>query len=258
LARRKADDQLVAAKFIHANNVWHWDRDKHGNDIPLEISMMKTFLQLRVPRIIQYYEHFEIGKRFIIIMEYLGDEWIDLYDYIEFYGPVPEISSVQIFQSVVETIQKLHHLGYTHNDIKGSVLFNSDENIMIHRRTLEIKLIDFGSAMPLSVHPTTIFYGTQKFSCPEALGGNPYIPVQQEVWALGTLLYVLLFKMDPFANDDEISDLNIGRRMQRLRTGHYDFDVSDDAVEAITFMLSKNPEDRPTIDEILELPLFDN
>jgi serine/threonine protein kinase len=133
---------------------------------------------------------------------------------------------------------------------------------MIHSRTWEIKLIDFGSAMPITRVPTTTFYGTQKFSCPEALGGNPYLLAHQEVWALGTLLYVMLFKMDPFGNDEEILELEIERRIHRLRSAPYGngcppIHMSDEAADAISCMLSKDPEDRPHVEELMDLPFFD-
>jgi serine/threonine protein kinase len=132
---------------------------------------------------------------------------------------------------------------------------------MINQKTLEIKLIDFGSTMPISNTPTTIFYGTQKFSAPEALCGNPYILAHQEVWALGTLLYVLLFRMDPFANDEEIVDLDIARRIRRLRTSPYGKDnppikISDRAADTIILLLQKDPNARPKIRELLELEIF--
>jgi serine/threonine protein kinase len=134
---------------------------------------------------------------------------------------------------------------------------------MINKKNLELKLIDFGSTVPLTSTPTTIFYGTQKFSSPEALCNQSYVLAEQEIWALGTLLYVLLFKMDPFANDEEIMDLDISIRMHALRTRPYGknnppIQISDDAAESIIQMLSKNPEDRPRVENLMELPIFHN
>lgn len=132
---------------------------------------------------------------------------------------------------------------------------------MINKKTLEIKLIDFGSTMPITKDPTTTFYGTQKFSCPEALCGQAYYLDDQEMWALGTLLYVLLFKMDPFGNDDEIMDLPIETRIEAIRNNVYGKScptviISDSAAESIVMMLNKDPLCRPKIDELLELPIF--
>ena len=84
--------------------------------------MMRLFNQHRIPNLVRYYEHFEIGTRFIIVIEYLGEDWIDLYDYIEYYGPVKETHAKDIFRQVVEAVNYMHELGYCHNDIKGNVL----------------------------------------------------------------------------------------------------------------------------------------
>eukprot|EP00842_Homolaphlyctis_polyrhiza_P005356 jgi/Hompol1/5821/HPOL_004752-RA len=227
--------------------------------IPLEIHMMRQFTRRNVAGMIKYFDHFEFGNEFIIVMEYLGQEWIDLYDYIEIYGPVNETHSRQIFRQVVETILEMHAMGYCHNDIK-------DENIMIHTQTRETKLIDFGSTTPLERNNRTqVFYGTKKFAAPEALEGSGYYADAQEVWALGTLLYVLLFKMDPFKSDNEIMELDIERRIQRLRTTHpsahgktpQPIFVSNQAVELLVALMQKNYDRRPAIDEILGFPFFD-
>jgi serine/threonine protein kinase len=119
LAERREDSHQVVAKFIHSTNVWHWHNETKDIKIPLEIWMMKTFLGLRLHQVIQYYDHYQIGNRFIIIMEYLGDNWTDLYDFIEQHGPLNESMARAIFRSVVEILQKMHSLGYSHNDIKG-------------------------------------------------------------------------------------------------------------------------------------------
>ncbi|KAL2919362.1 hypothetical protein HK105_201005 [Polyrhizophydium stewartii] len=239
--------------------------------IPLEIYMMRVFTESQLPGLVRYIEHFEIGSRFIIVMEYLGQDWIDLYDYIEIYGPVNEQHTREIFQQVVQTVAYMHSLGYCHNDIK-------DENIMINVNTREIKLIDFGSTTHLDPDTTTnIFYGTKKFAAPEALDNRPYFPEKQEVWALGTLLYVLLFKMDPFKSDEEVCGLDIERRIQRLRrpaplsasisaqnvasgsksAGHSAIPVSDEAVDLLVKLMEKKWENRPGIGGILGHRFFE-
>jgi serine/threonine protein kinase len=119
LATRLTDSAPVVAKFIHSSNVWHWNREGENQKTPLEISMMKIFSDIKLKNVIHYIEHYQVGERFIIIMEYLGDDWIDLYDFIELHGPVEESVATHIFKEVCETIQTMHSLGYSHNDIKG-------------------------------------------------------------------------------------------------------------------------------------------
>jgi len=146
-----------------------------------------------------------------------------------------------------------HKLGYTHNDIK-------DENILINPKTRQIKLIDFGSTTQyLPGRQFSLFYGTKKFASPEAVGGEAYDPSAQEVWCLGTLLYVLLFKMDPFKDDGEIVNLEISARIARLRASgrlNGGADISDAAVVALTRMMDKDHTTRISSSDILKLAFF--
>ncbi|KAJ3050512.1 hypothetical protein HK097_008531 [Rhizophlyctis rosea] len=61
--------------------------------------------------------------------------------------------------------------------------------------------------------------------------------------------------MDPFKNDEEILEVDIGQRMQRLRRkGAEEFGaVGDEALEAVEMMLEKDPERRCCVEGILEL-----
>ena len=122
-----------------------------------------------------------------------------------------------------------------------ATMINKDENVMINKNTLQTKLIDFGSACPISTSATSLFYGTSKFSCPEALDAQPYFMLDQEIWALGSLLFVLLFKMDPFANDDEIKTLDITTRTRFKKSS---------CSALICKMLAKTPADRPALEQV--------
>ncbi|TPX66473.1 hypothetical protein SpCBS45565_g04433 [Spizellomyces sp. 'palustris'] len=258
LAQRISDGTLVVCKFIRETSVWHWHKDPRSptGRIPLEVHIMRQFIaQGENPGIIRYIEHYCVESRFIIVMEYLGEEWVDLYDFIEMYGPVEEEVTKDIFGQIVETLQYVHWSGYVHNDIK-------DENIMINTRTRQTKLIDFGSATPLRPGETTdLFYGTKKFSSPEAVQGLSYYPEAQEVWALGTLLYVLLFKMDPFKDDDEIVDLEIVDRIEETvarsrRDGRDPIHISPEAVEVLKGLMDKDWGARMRIGEIMNMRFF--
>ena len=87
---------------------------------------MRKFNEEPSMKAITYHEHYHLGAgKFVIIMEYLGEDWCDLYDYIENYGPVKEEHTREIFSQVVSSVEYMHWLGYLHNDIKGT-------NIIIH------------------------------------------------------------------------------------------------------------------------------
>jgi serine/threonine protein kinase len=138
---------------------------------------------------------------------------------------------------------------------------------LIHPKTRAIKLIDFGSATRIPQDPynqtCNLFYGTKKFASPEAVRGDPYCPDAQESWTLGSLLFVLLFKLDPFSSDDEILNVDIGKRIAKFQNaalakhgGTGKAFISDNAVEALRWMLEKDPADRLHVVDILDLSLF--
>jgi serine/threonine protein kinase len=133
-----------------------------------------------------------------------------------------------------------------------------DENILINTKTREIRLIDFGSTTQLIPGKSfELFYGTKKFASPQAIHGDPYDPAAQEVWCLGTLLYVLIFKMDPFKDDLEIAKLDISGRVDRLRAcGRRDggADVSQNGRDALVRLLHKDHRRRIQCSDILDLP----
>lgn len=115
LATEKKSGRQVVCKFIQNANVWHWS----PKNIPLEIETLQNF---RHENIINLYDYFSLGENeWILVMEYLGSDWIDLYDYIEYYGPVNEEHTKHIFRQVLDVIEFMHQKGYSHNDIKGDL-----------------------------------------------------------------------------------------------------------------------------------------
>jgi serine/threonine protein kinase len=147
-----------------------------------------------------------------------------------------------------------------------------DENILIHVKTRQIKLIDFGSATHIDPNDPnktcTLFYGTKKFAAPEAVRNEPYIPDCQESWALGTLLFVLLFKLDPFTTDEEILSTDIGRRIARFKAAAArqstaskggesgGLQISDGVVALLKALMDRDPAKRMRVKEILRNPVF--
>ncbi|KNE65825.1 CAMK/CAMKL protein kinase, variant [Allomyces macrogynus ATCC 38327] len=121
----------------------------------------------------------------------------DLFEYIALHGPMPEDQARVVFRQVVDVIEYLHSKGIVHRDI-------NDQNILIDPLTLRIKLIDLGSAAPLSTPYHHGAFGTSIANAPEVLASDDmpcartptcrgcYDPVKADMWALGTLLYRLL------------------------------------------------------------------
>ena len=76
------------------------------------------------------------------------------------------------------------------------------------------------------------------------LASQPYGGKEQDVWALGILLYTIIYKENPFYSVDEIMDRDL----------RVPYTVSDDSIDLIRRMLNRNVAQRLTIEEVLEHP----
>lgn len=76
------------------------------------------------------------------------------------------------------------------------------------------------------------------------LAGKPYRGKEQDVWALGILLYTIVYKENPFYSIDEIMDRD-------LRVPYV---MSEDSIDLIRLMLDRNVDSRIGIEKVLEHP----
>lgn len=87
------------------------------------------------------------------------------------------------------------------------------------------------------------FQGTLQYAAPEILAGQRYRGRAADVWAMGVLLYTMLFGECPFGDSEE------------ARVGQYKLPcvgVSKECMELVDWMLEKRPEKRPTSEEVLK------
>ncbi|KAG7192798.1 uncharacterized protein KQ657_001253 [Scheffersomyces spartinae] len=212
-----------------------WVRDRKLGTIPSEIQIMATLNHEPHPNIMRIVDYFEDRNYYYLETPIFGNPpAIDLFDYIEIKKDMTETECRFIFRQVVLAIYHLHTHGIVHRDIK-------DENVIVDENGI-IKLIDFGSAAYTKSGPFDVFVGTIHYASPEVLRGEKYEGKPQDIWALGVLLYTLLFKENPFYNVDDImeGDLRI--------SGLY----SDNCIGLVRMILVRTIEERPSITDIAE------
>jgi protein-serine/threonine kinase len=80
------------------------------------------------------------------------------------------------------------------------------------------------------------------YAAPEVLAGQSYRGKEQDVWALGILLYTIVYKENPFYSIDEIMDHD-------LRVPYV---MSEASIDLVRLMLNRDVDQRITISEVLE------
>ena len=225
----------VAIKFVARKKVCKWDM-LNKTKVPLEL---KLLLQAQVvPGVIRLIDFYDKDDHFIYVME-KPEPCQDLFDYITEKGTLKEPLARHFLRQVVQTVIACKNEGIFHRDVK-------DENLLVELRTLDLKLIDFGSGAYVKDGFYTDFDGTRVYAPPEWIISGRYYGTHGAVWSLGILLYDMVCGNIPFEGDGQICGGNVKFDSSRgLTLGCQDL---------IRRCLRLTPTDRVSIGDILRHP----
>ncbi|XP_072203622.1 serine/threonine-protein kinase Nek4 isoform X2 [Excalfactoria chinensis] len=201
--------------------------------------------QLKHPNIVAYRESWQGEDGLLyIVMGYC--EGGDLYHRLkEQKGKLlPENQVVEWFVQIAMALQYLHEKHILHRDLKTQNVFLTRTNI--------IKVGDLGIARVLEnqCDMASTLIGTPYYMSPELFSNKPY-NYKSDVWALGCCVYEMATLKHAFNAKDMNS---LVYRIIEGKLPPMPKDYSPQLVEIIQTMLSKKPEQRPSVKSILRQP----
>jgi serine/threonine-protein kinase len=248
-ARRKSDGQIVALKVpmeqyvADAKFIRRFHREA-------EVAQ-----RLDHANIVRTYDHGSVGVKHYMVMEFVDGRSLEAY--IEAEELTPALT-IEVMKSVVKALQHIHSVGIIHRDIKPA-------NIMILRGGIRskdppdvdpnaIKLMDFGIAGGKVLSRLTMTgarVGTPVYMSPEQARGLK-IDHRSDIYSLGLVFYETLTGQTAFKGGYEaIVHQQIFQTPPPPRQINLSIPKAVDAL--IMRMIAKDPDERPTLDEVLEL-----
>ncbi len=185
---------------------------------------------------------------FYLVMEYVEGE--TLHKLLRREGTLPIKRAVRILRQIADGVDAAHEVGVLHRDLKPANIF-----IMQRRKNRDgfIKVGDFGLAKIVSetVTDTTSdstpssrgIIGTPEFMSPEQMQPEVGVDVRSDVYALGTIAYLMLAGRTPFTGD--LMELVMQKvihdppPLTDLRA-----DIPKDVADVIMSALAREPEKR--------------
>lgn len=184
----------------------------------------------------------------------------DLFGVISKHGQLPEVLARTLFRQLIEALGWLHRLNVAHLDVKT-------ENILIDAN-FNLKVIDFDLSQSLD-SSFIESKGTPGYRPPELKQGNLCSNLAAiDVYSAAVVLFIMVTGYPPYTEMsrgyDTVydayyklmrSDVNKFWDVHAKHKGSPNF-YSENFKSLVTGMLSENPSDRPSIEEIVNSEWF--
>jgi len=210
------------------------------------LNEIRLLASMQHENISAYHEAFIDGSKLVIIMEYCKHG--DLSEFINKKRQRKSAMTTEAiwmyFIQICRGVQEMHQADVVHRDIKPANILRSGGGI--------VKLADLGVAKFLKANLAHTVIGTPYYMPPELWKQKPY-DTASDVWALGCLLYEMSAFKVPF-DGKSIQDLQ--HRICHSNPTRLPSSVPDDLRRVIDMCLKKRPSERPTVAQLLNLPVM--
>lgn len=205
--------------------------------------------QLKHKNIVSLYEVIKTENHLWIALEYCEGSELYYYIYEKKRLEIPECQD--LFFQIVIALKYVHSLNLSHRDLKLENILLADK-----KRTI-IKLTDFGFVRefnPYNRRLLSTICGTTVYMAPELLRSEKYSGFAVDIWSLGIILYAMIYGVLPFDDDDDMKTRNKIFHEEPV----YNESIPEEVNQLIKKMLSKDPNQRPNLNEILNSPFLVN
>lgn len=210
------------------------------------ISEIRIHKSLQHTNVVHFDHYFEDPENVYILLEMCHNQSMN-----ELIKRRKRLTELEVQCYVVQLINALKYLRSNkiiHRDLKLGNLFISEK--------MELKVGDFGLAARLEFdgERKRTVCGTPNYIAPEILDGKTGHSYEVDIWSLGVIIYTLLIGKPPFETQD------VKNTYRKIRANEYSFPnsimISDFAKQLIIDILQTDPEQRPTLDQLLTYDFF--
>lgn len=231
----KGYNRDFAAKMILIEN------GKIDDESEAEINSLK---RLNHPNIIKIYDYFIYQNYLVMILQLCSGTMKKVLVPNHGLGDLLESYMMQLMNAMLYS----HTRQIAHRDLKtANVLIDSLDRPL---------LADFGLSHIMNSEgeaELNTFCGALLYRAPEVIAMKPHDPFKSDVWSLGVLFYVMATGTDPWPT------YNAETIKQAILLGEY-IPIPDTVCEDIKIIISKmltvDPKQRPSIQELINEPYF--
>ncbi|ODN03179.1 Peripheral plasma membrane protein CASK [Orchesella cincta] len=214
-----------------------------------------TCHMLKHPHIVELLETYSSDGLLYMVFEFMDgmDICFEIVSRVSAGFAYSEAVASHYMRQILDAIRYCHENDIIHRDIKPHcVLLATKEN------SAPVKLGGFGLAIQLNSDPTkqrikTGRVGTPSFMSPEVVA-REYYGKPVDIWSAGALLYLLISGTLPFIGTKERLYNQILNAEVDLSGPFWENSVGSDVKDLLRKMLSKEPDKRITIQEVMDHP----
>ena len=179
----------------------------------------------------------------------------ELFDFISVTGEFSEDECRYYFHQLVDGMEYLHSVGYSHRDLKT-------ENILLDKH-YNLVIADFGYASGKDKNTTAV--GTEDYMAPEILRGDDYQGKVVDIFGMGLILFMMRARGKAFMSarpsDDYYRNFCVNKpykfwSMQSSSKEDGENHFSEEFKDLVNLLFANNPTHRLTFSEIKKHPWY--